>query len=55
MNHDTTQPLSATLPQPGRTAEAPSLHEEPCLDPRELTPGELQAVAGGPIIRNGQE
>lgn len=47
INHDTTQPVAATLPQPACTAEATSRHDEPCLDPREL-----QAVAGGPTIVN---
>lgn len=55
MNHDTIRPPAATRPQPGRTADVLSQHDEPGLDPRELTPCELQAVAGGPTIQNGTD
>lgn len=55
MNQANLHPAPLTPHQPSRVAPAPSQHDEPSLDPRELTAGELLAVAGGPIIRNGQE
>ncbi len=55
MNYANPHPTPLTPHQPSRAAPAPSQHDERCPDPRELTPGELLAVAGGPIIRNNSE
>jgi len=53
MNHANPQSAPLAPLQPSRATPAPGQHDDPSPDPRELTPGELLAVAGGPLIRNG--
>lgn len=52
MNHANPHSVPLAPLQPSRAAPAPSQHDDPSLDPRELTPGELLEVVGGPSIKN---
>jgi len=53
MNHANPHSVPLVPHQPSRAAPASSLQDDPSPDLRELTPGELLAVAGGPMINNG--